>query len=148
VAEPLTQVCKGRGRARVGNTAVDEDIRKVLEGQTAAAAASTQQQEVAATSPVEVSSTAEKEVRDQATTNFRLKLSGDGPGVVEYQASFSSEKELEGTFLKRSALDQFEDALGTVRRFDGKVLFLPRVLEKDVSSNFKTTILTIKQYVG
>jgi hypothetical protein len=51
--------------------------------------------------------------------------------VCEYHVSF--EPELDSIKYRRIALNQFNEELGTVRNFDGSMLFLPILLSEPVS---------------
>ncbi|CAL8139170.1 unnamed protein product [Orchesella dallaii] len=66
-----------------------------------------------------------------ATNYIRLSVAEGLPGVVEYHVSYS--EPLESVGLRRKSLRQFEHVLGHVRSFDGMILFLPFILDEDVT---------------
>ncbi|CAL8071261.1 unnamed protein product [Orchesella dallaii] len=68
-----------------------------------------------------------------AANYLRLKLAEGSPGVVEYHVSYTGEMELESVGLRRKALKQFQNELGSVTSFDGMILYLPYILEDDVT---------------
>ncbi|ODM97188.1 Piwi-like protein 2 [Orchesella cincta] len=85
--------------------------------------------------PVElpvISRVGTKGVRLDVATNYvRLKLSTGRPGIVEYHVSYSVP--MESVAIRRKALKQFENRLGLVKSFDGMILFLPYILDDDVT---------------
>ncbi|ODM88932.1 Piwi-like protein 1 [Orchesella cincta] len=68
---------------------------------------------------------------DVATNYIRLKLATGRPGIVEYHVSYSVP--IESVAIRRKALKQFEHRLGLVKSFDGMILFLPYILDDDVT---------------
>ncbi|CAL8078422.1 unnamed protein product [Orchesella dallaii] len=73
-----------------------------------------------------------KGTKIEVGTNYiRLRVAEGLPGVVEYHVAYS--EPLESVSLRKKSLWQFEDKLGQSRFFDGTTLFLPFILDEDVT---------------
>lgn len=63
---------------------------------------------------------------------LRLVIKKDHPGVVEYHVSYDCKLAIETAQMRKKTLTQFSEQLGSIRSFDGMILFLPVTLPQKV----------------